>query len=144
MYLSIVHSSFSIFYLFRKPQASISNVVEWHHEHNPQTIKLFHQEENSRVQLANDWHEIAKAVSYLIIPYLYYYYYYYSIFYFDSTSTSIHKSCWYYWCSMAEESIEFLTFCFGLLLLLQYLYMPLFAQTLTSHTQLHDPLPIEE
>ncbi|OEU18863.1 hypothetical protein FRACYDRAFT_237145 [Fragilariopsis cylindrus CCMP1102] len=43
-------------------KASISNVVEWHHEHNPQTIKLFHQEENSRVQLANDWHEIAKAL----------------------------------------------------------------------------------
>jgi len=42
-------------------KAPISNILEWHHEHNPQTIKLFHAE-NSRLQLANDWSEIAQAL----------------------------------------------------------------------------------
>ena len=85
LFVCIHHSSFINFYLFSifhfaHIQASISNVVEWHHEHNPQTIKLFHQEENSRVQLANDWHEIAKAVSILS----YCIFIYSSILYFDS------------------------------------------------------------
>lgn len=42
-------------------KASINNLVEWHHEHNPETIKLFHTE-NSRLQTANDWCEIANAL----------------------------------------------------------------------------------
>jgi len=42
-------------------KAPINNILEWHHEHNPQTIKLFHTE-NSRLTRANDWIQIAKAL----------------------------------------------------------------------------------
>ena len=54
-------------------KASISNVMEWHHDYNIQSIK--YQENHSRVQAAKEWSEIAKAVSIAINMFLTAFYY---------------------------------------------------------------------
>ena len=45
-------------------KAPISNIVEWHHDHNIKSIK--YQDIDSRVQLAKEWSAVAKAVSVLL------------------------------------------------------------------------------
>lgn len=46
-----------------KVKAEIQNILEWQHEHNPET--LFLETTNSRVQTANEWSEVALAVSHI-------------------------------------------------------------------------------
>jgi len=41
---------------------SIHNIVEWHHEHNIQSLK-FKDKQSSRVKAAKEWIEISKSVS---------------------------------------------------------------------------------
>jgi hypothetical protein len=46
-------------------KASIDNVLEWQHEHNPSVLK--YQDERTRFQIAQEWCAIASAVSKRII-----------------------------------------------------------------------------
>jgi len=41
-------------------KASIDNVMEWQHEHNPKTLK--YQENRTRFQMGQEWCQVAKAV----------------------------------------------------------------------------------
>jgi hypothetical protein len=43
-------------------KVSISNFVEWHHEHSIKSLK-YKEKESSRIQAANEWIEISKSVS---------------------------------------------------------------------------------
>lgn len=43
-------------------KASIESIVEWHHEHSPETLKF--RDAPSRHQLAKEWIQVARSVSF--------------------------------------------------------------------------------
>jgi hypothetical protein len=43
-------------------KVSISNFVEWHHEHSIKSLK-YKEKESNRIQAANEWIEISNSVS---------------------------------------------------------------------------------